>query len=319
MTKDKSGGGQALRDDGHCCTLEYAEVSEAALRNERNTLWVILLTLVTMVVEITAGFVFGSMALLADGWHMAGHAGALGITAGAYALARRHARNPRFAFGTGKLGTLGGYSSAVVLLVVAVLMAWESVTRLIDPVEISFDWAIIVACIGLAVNLASAYLLGHHGHGHAHEDHDHEHDEDLNVKAAYMHVLADALTSLTAIFALLTGKYFGWIWMDPIMGIVGSLVIGKWAYGLIKESGKILLDHTGGFGMRTAVRAAMEAPGDCEIDDLHVWRMGPGYFAAIVSLVAEDPKPPEEYKCRLRNLPDVAHVTVEVKKKRAED
>ena len=303
-----------MQEDKHCCILEYAEVSEAALRNERNTRWVILLTLATMVVEIGAGFAFGSMALLADGWHMAGHAGALGITAAAYALARRHAENPRFAFGTGKLGTLGGYSSAVVLMVVALLMAWESVTRLIDPVPISFNWAIIVACIGLTVNLASAYLLGHHGHSHAHCDHghEHEHEEDLNIKAAYMHVLADALTSIAAIFALLTGKYFGWVWMDPIMGLIGSAVIAKWAYGLIKDTGKILLDHTGGYGMRAGVRSAIEAPGDCEVVDLHVWRLGPGCFAAIVSVATDDPKPPEEYKERISGLPDVAHVTVEV-------
>lgn len=299
-----------MQDDKHCCTLlEYSEIGEAAIRNERNTRWVILLTLATMVVEIVAGFAFGSMALLADGWHMASHAGALGITAAAYALARRHAENPRFAFGTGKLGTLGGYTSAVVLMVVALLMALESVDRLMNPVEISFNSAILVACLGLAVNLASAYLLGHHGHEHGH---DHEHDKDLNIRAAYMHVLADALTSLTAIFALTTGKFFGWVWMDPLMGVAGSLVIGKWSYGLIKDTGEVLLDHTGGQGVRRAVRAAIEGPGDCEIKDLHVWRIGPGYFAAVVSLAAADPKTPEEYKKRTEGLRDLAHVTIEI-------
>lgn len=300
-----------MPEDKHCCTLDYTEISKDALRNERNTHLVIILTLATMVVEISAGFAFGSMALLADGWHMASHAGALGITAAAYALARRHAKNPCFAFGTGKLGTLGGYTSAVVLMVVALLMALESVNRLINPVPISFNWAIAVACIGLAVNLVSAYLLGHHGHDHGH-DHGHGHDEeDLNIKAAYMHVLADALTSVTAIVALLTGKYFGWVWMDPIMGAVGSLVIGKWAYGLIKDSGMVLLDHLGD-GVRQSVRQALEAPGDCEVRDLHVWRIGPGCLAAVVSLAADSPKAPGTYKKRTEDVPHLAHVTVEV-------
>lgn len=300
---------KSAQDDSHCCVLEFAEIGEAALRNERNTLWVILLTLVTMVVEIVAGLIFGSMALLADGLHMTGHAGAFGITAATYALARRHADNPRFAFGTGKLGTLGGYTSAVVLMVVALLMAWESADRLVRPVEISYGAAIFVAVLGLVVNLASAYLLGHHGHGH---EHGHDHDHDLNLKAAYFHVLADALTSVAAIFALIAGRFLGWAWMDPAMGLVGALVIGRWAYGLIRESGEVLLDHTGGQGMRRAVRAAVEGPGDCEIKDLHVWRMGPGNFAAIISLFTAEPKSPDEYKKRVRDLPNLAHVTVEV-------
>jgi cation diffusion facilitator family transporter len=298
------------KEQERCCVLEHEYISETARRHEKNTRLVIVLTLVTMVAEISAGLAFGSMALLADGWHMASHAGALGITAAAYAVARRQARNPRFTFGTGKVGTLGGYTSAVVLMVVALLMALESVNRLISPVNISFDMAILVACLGLIVNLASAYLLGHHGHGHEHGEEEHGHD--LNIRAAYLHVIADALTSILAIAALLLGKYFGWVSLDPVMGLVGAAIIGKWAYGLIKESGKILLDHTGGIGMTEMVRSSVEGPGDCTIRDLHVWRMGTKDYAAIISLVSAAPRSPDDYKRRLAGVPDLAHVTVEV-------
>ncbi|RPJ70129.1 MAG: cation transporter, partial [Desulfobacteraceae bacterium] len=208
---------------------------------ERATYRVIALTLAMMVVEISAGVAFGSMALLADGWHMGTHAVALGITALAYHFARRHADNPRFSFGTGKVGELGGFASAVVLAVIALIMAVESVQRLLSPLPIRFNEAIAVAVIGLVVNLVSAFMLrDRHRHSHgAGPAHHHDH----NLKAAYLHVIADALTSLLAIVALATGKIFGWVWMDPLMGIAGAVIITRWSYGLMKDTGKVLLDR----------------------------------------------------------------------------
>jgi cation diffusion facilitator family transporter len=277
-------------------------------RNERQTRWVIALTAVMMVVEIGAGSVFNSMALLADGWHMGSHASALGITAFAYWFARRHRTNSKFSFGTWKVGVLGGFSSAIVLAVIALLVAWASVGRFFEPLEIGFNEAISVAVVGLFVNLLSAWLL-RDGHSHgALEEHDHDH----NLRAAYLHVLADALTSVTAIVALTTGKFFGWVWMDPLMGIVGSLVIARWSYGLLRETSAVLLDGSVGEETRLRILAALEEHSGDLVSDLHVWRVGPGRLAALVSVVSDDPRPPDHYRELLRNAVELAHVTVEV-------
>lgn len=279
-------------------------------RNERRTHLVIALTAVTMIAEISAGSVFNSMALLADGWHMASHASALGITAFAYWFARRHRHDARFSFGTWKVGVLGGFSSAVVLAVIALLVAWESLGRFFEPLAIGFDEAIAVAVVGLAVNLVSAWLLRDgHTHSHAHPDHHHDH----NLRAAYLHVLADALTSVTAIVALAAGKLFGWVFMDPLMGIVGSLVIARWSYGLLRETAAILLDSAVPRTTRERLRAAIEDDGTDRISDLHVWPVGPGRLAAVVAVVCDEPKPPGHYRERLQCAGvGLAHVTVEV-------
>ena len=278
---------------------------------ERNTRRVILLTLVMMIIEITAGYIFGSMALLADGWHMGTHAAALGITAFAYYYARKHSENPSYSFGTGKVGVLGGFGSAVVLAVIALLMGVESVQRLVAPVTIRFNEAIAVAVVGLAVNLISAYLLrGRHHHSHQHGSNHAHHDH--NLRAAYLHVLADALTSLLAIVALITGKALGWVWMDPIMGIVGALIISRWSYGLLIDTGKVLLDRDVNAEAVEEIRSIVESDSDNRISDLHVWRVGSHHLAAIISIVTHYPKPPGHYKTLLSNYDEMAHVTVEV-------
>ena len=278
---------------------------------ERQTYRVIVLTLTMMAVEVVGGYIFGSMALLADGWHMGTHAGALGITVFAYAYARRNANNPSYTFGTGKVGVLGGYTSAVVLGIVAIIMLWESSKRLVSPVQIHFNEAIVVACIGLVVNLVSAYMLRHTHHreeGH-HEAH---HHQDHNLKAAYFHVLADALTSVLAIIALFMGKALGWIWMDPIMGIVGALIIGRWAYGLVRESSRILLDGEAHGRMIQSIRETLESDADNRISDLHLWRVGPHDFAAIITVLTHNPRPPEYYKDLLAGYEELSHLTVEI-------
>ncbi len=277
-------------------------------RGERNTRLVIALTGVTMVVEIVAGTVFNSMALLADGWHMASHASALGITAFAYFYARRHAADSRYTFGTWKVGVLGGFSSAVVLGVIAVLIAWESLGRLWAPVAIRFNEAILVACIGLAVNVISAYVLRDHHDESGHGAHQHDH----NLRAAYFHVLADALTSLFAIFALLTGKHFGWVWMDPAMGIVGSVIIARWALGLLRDSSRVLLDGDVESEAVEELRRAIEAGSGDTVADLHLWRVGPRELAAIISIVTDRPRPPAFYTTLTPASLPLAHVTVEV-------
>jgi len=279
-------------------------------RAERNTRRVIILTLSMMIVEISAGYIFGSMALLADGWHMGTHAAALGITAFAYWYARKQSDNPNYSFGTGKVGVLGGFGSAVVLAVIALLMGIESIQRLFSPVTIRFNEAIAVAVIGLAVNLISAYLLrGQHHHSH---DPGHNHHHDHNLRAAYLHVLADALTSLLAIVALLTGKAFGWIWMDPIMGLVGALIISRWSYGLLVDSGKVLLDRDVNEEAVEEIRSIVESDSDNRLTDLHVWRVGSRHLSVILSIVTHYPKPPEHYKKLLAEYDEIAHVTVEV-------
>ena len=285
-------------------------------RNERRTRLVIALTLVMMVAEIAAGWLTGSMALLADGWHMATHAGALALSAAAYAYSRRHAKSSRYVFGTGKVGDLAGFASAVLLAAIAVLIAFESVEHLLARPAIRFDEAIFVAVIGLGVNMASALILGHwqgHGHGPGHGRralHEHVH-ADHNLRSAYLHVLADALTSVFAIAALLAGKLLGWAWTDPVCGLVGALVILRWSLGLARDAGAVLLDTESDSGLAERVRALLGTNGD-RVTDLHVWRVGPGRFAAIASLVSDDARAPEHYKERLAAIACLAHVTVEV-------
>ena len=279
-------------------------------RNAQRTRWVVALTAVMMVAEIAAGYVTGSMALLADGFHMATHAGALGVAAIAYSYARRHARNPRFSFGTGKVGDLAGFASALILGVFAIGIAGESVARLKNPVSVDFADATLVAVIGLGVNLVSAALLfdrhhHHHGHGDGHGHH-HHHHKDNNLRAAYMHVLADALTSVMAIVALLAGRYLGWVWLDPVIGIVGALVIARWAWSLMKETAGILLDTTD-MSLADRVRELVEP--EARILDLHVWRVGPGALAVIVDVA--EPAPLPAIRHRLRGLPGVVHLTVQ--------
>jgi len=287
-------------------------------RNEARTRWVIALTVATMVAEIWAGTIFGSMALVADGWHMATHAGALTVTALAYALSRRHAADRRFTWGTGKMGDLAAFTSAVALGLVSILIAWESVERLLEPRPIAYGEAVLVAVIGLAVNLASALLLheGHHhehGHGHDHDDHAHHghggHDRDLNLRAAYLHVLADALTSVLAIAALLAGWKLGWDWMDAAVGLLGALVIARWSVGLAREAGAVLLDMVPDQGLAETVRRRVEAEG-ARVRDLHLWRLGPGHLALVLQV--EGDRPAEHYRRRLADLPCLSHVTVEV-------
>lgn len=291
---------------------DYTLDSSAA---ERRTRIVIGITALMMIIEIAAGIAFNSMALLADGWHMSTHVAAFLITALAYYLCRRHCADPRYSFGTGKMGVLGGFASAVVLFVVALLMASESVHRFFAPMPIHFNQAIGVAVIGLLVNVVCALLLKddhhHHHHGHSHADGHHHHD--LNLRAAYIHVLADAMTSVTAIVALLTGKFFGWHWLDPVMGIVGSAVVSVWAYGLVRDTSGILLDRTPeSSDLPDEIRRAVESDGDSLITDLHVWQIGSGKFAAIVSIVAHNPKPVDTYRELFREHEELVHVTVEV-------
>ena len=303
---------------------------DAKRSGESRTLIVIVITAVMMVVEISTGIAFGSMALLADGMHMASHALALGINYFAYIYARRHAHDPRFSFGTGKVNALGGFSGAILLALFAIMMAWESVERLIHPTEIAFNSAIIVAIIGLVVNGGSVFILGgdhhhdqgdghdhHHGHSHSHCDHnhsahEHQHHHDHNLRSAYLHVLADALTSVTAIIALLAAKYFGWIWMDPLMGIVGSLLVAKWSVGLLKQTSRTLLDHQAPEAVVSSVRHKIEADGHSHITDLHVWSIAPNRYAVIATVLSERPESADCYRARLLNN-QLAHITIEAR------
>lgn len=285
-------------------------------RNERRTWAVIVLTLVTMVAEIVAGTVFGSMALVADGWHMSTHAAALLIAALAYLFARRHAHDPRYSFGTGRLGDLAAFASAVVLALVALQIGWESSQRLLAPVDIQYSQAILVAVLGLVVNLASAWLLhddhDHHDHDHDHDEH-HHHGHDNNLHAAYMHVIADALTSVLAIAALLLGRAWNWPWLDPLIGVVGALVIARWSWGLMAQSGAVLVGRLDAVGQDQpqAIRAALDNDRD-HITDLHVWQVGPGHHAVIVALASASPQPPDFYKRKLRHLGWISHLTMEI-------
>jgi cation diffusion facilitator family transporter len=283
-------------------------------KHERRTWMVVILTAVTMVVEIAAGSWFNSMALLADGWHMATHAGAMGLSALAYRFARRHARNPRFTFGTGKVGDLAAYSSGIILGVAALLIGWESVSRLAQPVPIAFGDAIVVAVLGLLVNLLSAVMLwSRHGHDHGHDHaHDHAHHADHNIRSAFIHVVADALTSVLAIVALLAGLWFGAVWLDPLMGLVGAAVILKWSFGLLRDTGGILLDMEAGGDLAARIRSDVESMNGDRVADLHVWRVGPGHFAAIVAIVTRRATDAAELKESLKTRYSLAHLTVEV-------
>lgn len=272
---------------------------------ERSTLIVVVLTAVTMVVEIAAGIRYGSMALLADGLHMASHAAALGIAAFAYRYARKHAADPRYSFGTGKINALAGYSGAVLLGVFALGMAAESIGRFINPVPIVVDRALLVAIVGLLVNGVSVAILGvRHDHGHddhGHDDHghdDHGHDDhqrDHNLRAAYLHVLADALTSVLAIFALLAAKYFRQTWLDPAMGIVGAILVARWSVGLLRQSGNVLLDAQAPDAVLDEIRVAIERLPETTIVDLHVWSIGTGRRAAIIAIEAATPRATAEF------------------------
>jgi cation diffusion facilitator family transporter len=304
-------------------THSHVFLGEDHSRNERRTWAVVALTAAMMAAEIVGGTLFGSMALLADGWHMATHAAALGIAALAYVFARRQAHSPRFAFGTGKFGDLAAFSSAIILGLIAVQIAFESATRLINPVPIAYREAIVIAAVGLAVNLLSAWLLrdqphdhGHNasGHHHSHDhDHHHHHHRDNNLRAAYIHVLADAATSVLAIAALLLAMSFQWAWADPAVGLVGSAVIASWAYGLIRDSGAVLVDAAPDQGVQAAIRQRLETAGD-KVTDLHLWQIGPGHQAAVVSLVSDHPRQPADYKHLLAGVPNLSHVTVEVQR-----
>lgn len=289
-------------------------------RNERRIWFVVALTAAMMVAEIVGGAIFGSMAVVADGWHMSTHAGALAIAALAYRFARRHAHDPRFSFGTGKMGELAAFSSAVILALIAGLIGYEAVRRLYAPVSIDFAEATWLAVAGLAVNLVSAWLLfdrdhhhGHvHGHDHGQDDHGHHHHgHDTNIRAAYVHVLADAMTSVLAIVALLSGWLYGWVWMDPAMALVGVCVILSWSVSLIRASGTVLLDMVPDPRIAGLIRTRLEVGGD-RVSDLHLWRLGPGHVGLIAAVVSDRPKQPAVYKRRLAGLAGLSHVTIEV-------
>jgi cation diffusion facilitator family transporter len=292
---------------------EHVFLGEKHACHERRTWFVVVLTAVMMVAEIVGGTIFGSMALIADGWYMSTHAAALAIAALAYLFARRHAHDARFAFGTGKLGEFAGFSSAIILALIALLIGYESVTRLMSPISIHFGEATVVASVGLAVNVASAWLLFDKDHHHHHHEdgHVHHHHHDSNIRAAYVHVLADALISVLAIVALVSGRYLGWVWLDPVIGIVGALVIAQWSVGLMRTAGFVLLDMVPNEKLAAAVRARLEADGD-RVADLHLWHLGPGHAGLIAAIVSDHPKPPAAYKERLAPITGLSHVTIEV-------
>jgi cation diffusion facilitator family transporter len=301
---------------------EHVFLGERHAANERRTWLVVWLTATMMVAEIVAGSVFGSMALLADGWHMSTHAAAIGIAALAYRYARTHAHDPRFSFGTGKLGELAAFASALILGVVAALIVYESAIRLYAPVAIHFGEAILVALLGLAVNLVSAWLLfddehhdhaHHHEHAHGNDHHDHHHHShsDTNLTAAYTHVLADALTSVLALIALLAGYAYGWTWPDPVIGIVGALVIARWSWVLIRSTASVLLDAVPSPALTNTIRQRLETGSD-RVSDLHLWRLGPGHTGVIAAIVSDHPQAPDVYKAQLSGIPGLSHVTIEV-------
>jgi cation diffusion facilitator family transporter len=325
----------AAGDVGH----DHVFLGAGHARNERRTWGVIALCTVMMAAEIVGGLMFGSIALVADGLHMSTHAGALLLAALAYSYARRHADDVRFTFGTGKLGDLAGFTSAVVLVMIAMLIGYEAVMRLIAPIPVQFDEAIAIAVLGLGVNLASAFMLGahehEHGHGHGHEhghahdddhdhrdddhdhhDHEHAHDHqhthrDHNLRAAVVHVMADAAVSVLVIVGLLLGRFLGWVWMDPVAGLAGAIVIASWSYTLIRDTGSVLLDMTPDPNMAENIRMAIERDGD-RLCDLHLWRLGPGHIGVIVSVATAMPRAPTFYRERLAPFRSLSHVTVEV-------
>jgi cation diffusion facilitator family transporter len=295
-------------------------LGEGHERNERRTWMVIGLCSIMMVAEIVGGILFGSIALVADGLHMSTHASALLLAALAYSYARRYANDARFSFGTGKLGDLAGFTSAIVLAMIALLIGYEAVSRFISPVPISFDEAIPIAALGLAVNVASVLLLSggghhHHGHGYDHSSNDeHAHGaahRDNNMRAAIIHVLADAAVSVLVIVGLLLGRFFGWIWMDPAAGLCGTIVIAAWSYGLVRDTGAILLDMNPDRALSERIRVMIEADGD-RLRDLHLWRLGPGHLGAILSIATQRRREPEYYQSLLDQFGTLSHVTVQV-------
>lgn len=314
-------------------TQDHVFLGAAHGRSESKAKLAALVTAIFMVVEIACGFAYHSMALLADGVHMATHVGALGLAAGAYWLARRHAANARFTFGSGKFGDLAAFSSAIILGVTALVVAVESIERLLTPTQVQYGDALLIAAIGLCVNLVSAFILkddhahSHgHGHDHSHAAHEHKHDHghdhghdhaaparDNNMLAAYVHVLADAATSVLAIAALACGYFFGLAFLDPVSGLVGAFVIASWSYGLIRDSGMVLLDADSNPKRSGAIKAMIETELGARVADLHLWRLGPGHEGLIVSLVSPDATTAETIKTAIRrHYPDLSHVTVEV-------
>ncbi|MDE2333017.1 MAG: CDF family Co(II)/Ni(II) efflux transporter DmeF [Rhodospirillales bacterium] len=316
----------------------HSFLAESHERNERRTWAVILLCGAMMIAEIVGGLLFGSIALVADGLHMSTHAGALLLAALAYTYARRHAEDPRFTFGTGKLGDLAGFTSAIILVMIALLIGYEAISRLFEPVPIHFSEAIPIAAVGLVVNVASAWLLGgghqgaSHHHGHAvHHDHDHGHahahahahahghhhghhghvSRDNNMRAAAVHVIADAAVSVFVIVGLVLARAFGWLWMDPVVGIVGALVIVSWSYGLIRDTGAILLDMNPDHALAAQLRRIIEEDGD-QLADVHLWRLGPGHLGAIISVATTRARTAADYRARLAGFPSLSHLTVEV-------
>lgn len=303
-------------------------------KGERRTKMVLVLTFFTMLAEISAGILFGSMALLADGWHMATHVAAFMITLVAYRYSRLHRHDETFAFSSAKVGLLGSFASAIALGMVALIMQLEAIQRLFLPQTIHFNEAIGVACFGLGINLVSALLLGQHDHHHDHREHTHSHDQapmykhaqhqhihkikqhhehhDHNLKAAYLHVIADAFTSILAIAALLAGKYYGYNWLDPVIAMVGSLVIAQWSYTLIKESAPILLDESIDIDYKIAIVTQLESDADNKISDIHIWPIGANHYALIVALVTDTPKQPDYYKELLSKFNKLKHITIEV-------
>jgi len=297
-------------------THQHVFLGEGHAESERRTWAVIALCGAMMAAEIGGGLLFGSIALVADGLHMSTHAGALLLAAIAYSYARRHAHDPRFTYGTGKLGDLAGFTSAIVLAMIAVLIGYESIARLFHPVQIHFSQAIPIAILGLLVNLASAWLLGHddHDHDHHHEGHDHDHHHahrDNNMRAAIVHVLADATVSLLVIIGLILAWSFGWLWMDPLAGMIGAAVIVSWSWTLIRDTGAVLLDMAPDRDTMQSIRRAVETAGD-RLTDLHVWRLGPGHLGVIVAVKTDAPRDAAFYRARLAGVPALSHVTIEV-------
>ena len=290
-------------------------LGQAHERHERKTWTVIAICAAMMIAEIVGGLWFGSVALVADGLHMSTHAGALLIAALAYTYSRRYARDDRFVFGTGKLGDLAAFTSAIALAMIALLIGYESLSRFFSPVPIAFNQAIPIAVVGLGVNLLSAFLLREdHDHDHPHpHDHAHHHHRDHNLRAAFVHVMADAAVSVLVIIGLVAGRQFGWIWMDPLMGVIATVVIMSWSWSLVRASGAVLLDVSPDPALAAKIAARLERGGD-RISDLHLWRVGPGHMAAIVSVVSDHPETSSAYKKRLADLPDLSHITIEVER-----
>ncbi|NCF23697.1 MAG: CDF family Co(II)/Ni(II) efflux transporter DmeF [Gammaproteobacteria bacterium] len=303
------------RNTGHW-QHDHVFAQDRVRPGEKRTLIVVGITATMMVVEIAAGLVYGSMALLADGLHMASHAAALGIAFLAYVIARRLAADERFSFGTGKLNSLAGFASAVLLLGFALIMVTESTSRFISPVEISYNQALVVAVLGLIVNGLSAWIFAatphDHHHHHSGDGHGHAHHHDHNLRAAYLHVLADALTSVLAIVALLAAKFYGANWLDPFMGIVGAALVSRWSYGLIRDSARVLLDRQADEETVAAIRDSLERDSDDRITDLHCWSIGPGIYAADLAIVSDNPKSPADYRSRIPSELGIVHATIEV-------